>query len=86
MDIFGILDPDPHENLCGSETLVQDNVWHNFKTSVILTFYVYDPIILTSSLMGCGTLVTKEGTNSGTSGFRSVAFRGQLSGSTLGRI
>ena len=23
MDIFGILDPDPHENLCGSETLVQ---------------------------------------------------------------
>ena len=21
MDIFGILDPDPHENLCGSETL-----------------------------------------------------------------
>ena len=22
MDIFGILDPDPHENLCGSETLV----------------------------------------------------------------
>ena len=22
MDIFGILDPDPHENLCGSETLL----------------------------------------------------------------
>ena len=22
MDIFGILDPDPHENLCGSETLI----------------------------------------------------------------
>ena len=21
MDIFGILDPDPHENLCGNETL-----------------------------------------------------------------
>ena len=21
MDILGILDPDPHENLCGSETL-----------------------------------------------------------------
>ena len=21
MDIFGILDPDPHENFCGSETL-----------------------------------------------------------------
>ena len=23
MDIFGILDPDPHENLCGSETLIK---------------------------------------------------------------
>ena len=23
MEIFGILDPDPHENLCGSEKLVQ---------------------------------------------------------------
>ena len=23
MDIFGILDPDPHKNLCGSETLLQ---------------------------------------------------------------
>ena len=22
MDMIGILDPDPHENLCGSETLV----------------------------------------------------------------
>ena len=22
MDIFGIMDPDPHENLCGSETLL----------------------------------------------------------------
>ena len=22
MDIFGILDPDPHENLCGSDILV----------------------------------------------------------------
>ena len=22
MDIFGILDPDPHENLCESETLL----------------------------------------------------------------
>ena len=22
MDIFGILDPDPYENLCGSETLL----------------------------------------------------------------
>ena len=22
MDIFEILDPDPHENLCGSETLI----------------------------------------------------------------
>jgi hypothetical protein len=39
-----------------------------------------------SSLMGCGTLVTKVGTNSGTSGFRSVAISGQLSGSTFGRI
>jgi hypothetical protein len=36
--------------------------------------------------MGCGTLVTKVGTNSGTSGFRSVAISGQLSGSTFGRI
>ena len=28
MDIFGILDPDtdPHENLCGSETLVEGGV------------------------------------------------------------
>ena len=24
MDIFGILDPDPHENFCGSETLHQN--------------------------------------------------------------
>ena len=23
MDMFGILDPDPHKNLCGSETLLQ---------------------------------------------------------------
>ena len=23
MDILGVLDPDPHENLCGSETLLQ---------------------------------------------------------------
>ena len=22
MDIFGIPDPDPHENLCGAETLI----------------------------------------------------------------
>ena len=26
MDIFGILDPDPHENLCGSETLISTSV------------------------------------------------------------
>ena len=31
MDIFGILDPDPHENLCGSETLSSTlllYLWH----------------------------------------------------------
>ena len=22
MEVFGILDPDPHENVCGSETLI----------------------------------------------------------------
>ena len=26
MDILGILDPDPHENLCGSETLIINTV------------------------------------------------------------
>ena len=32
MDIFGILDPDPHENLCGSETLQKTG---NFPTWVL---------------------------------------------------
>ena len=28
MDIFGILDPDPHENLCGSETLALSPIFN----------------------------------------------------------
>ena len=26
MDMIGILDPDPHENLCGSETLLNTHI------------------------------------------------------------
>ena len=35
MDIFGILEPDPHENLCGSETLVTTLQIITFCTNTI---------------------------------------------------
>ena len=37
MDILGILDPDLHENLCGSETLIitKIHVLYYFKKSVL---------------------------------------------------
>ena len=42
MDIFGILDPYPHENLCGSETLVcaviQGNKYRRRKSVALEDF------------------------------------------------
>ena len=38
MDIFGILDPDPHENLCGSETLILRRVSRQGSIVIIYNF------------------------------------------------
>ena len=35
MDIFGILDPDPHENLCGSETLILSSAFNDCFLPVV---------------------------------------------------
>ena len=46
MDIFGILDPDPHENLCGSETLLSGYVSKTLvcpvdeRSGIFLLFFV----------------------------------------------
>ena len=48
MDIFGILDPDPHENLCGSETLLFTNVimtiFFTNQCQVLIPVIKLDPV------------------------------------------
>ena len=52
MDIFGILDPDPHENLCGSETLLSgpgicQNCFFDFLIELaILVFQLFVNFLL----------------------------------------
>ena len=41
MDIFGILEPDPHENLCGSETLGNTINFEEKKFKIILEIKNY---------------------------------------------
>ena len=70
MDIFGTLDPDPHENLCGSETLV-----------FILLYFYYrgqtcKPV---NGLYGGGLIAAVRGQDRAvTVGNRGIFFRGDF--------
>ena len=56
MDIFGILDPDSHENLCGSETLPVEglkNILIHLRLSKQCSFkFISWPILLRVSTVG----------------------------------